>query len=98
MSILTYLILGVVAVYLFQVNPLLCIAIAGAVAFFKIRGIFGGRRYRTHAATSHTTEAALVAMCLTLLEWSERAERQVQGNTARSGNHEDDPLGGLFLD
>lgn len=95
---MTYLILGIVSLYLFQVNPVLCVAIIGAVVFFKIRGVFGGLRARTKSGGSATTEAALVAMCITLLERSERGQQYARDPNVKSHSLEDDPLDGLFLD
>ncbi len=98
MSILTYLILFIVAAYLFQVNPVVCVVLVGAVAFFKIRGFFGGRRGHARARESGATEAALVAMCITLLERSERTEQQARTRTTDFRSPNDDPLEALFLD
>ncbi len=99
MSLLTYLILFIVAAYLFQVNPVVCVVLVGAVIFFKVRGFFGGRHSRNQSRdSSAASEAALVALCITLLERSERAEQQSRGRTANARSLEADPLEGLFLD
>ncbi len=98
MSILTYLILFIVAGYLFKVNPVICVALVGAVAFFKIRGFFGGRRNYARASGNAPSEAAVVALCITLLERSERMEQQSPTFTTDSRSPEEDPLEGLFLD
>jgi hypothetical protein len=92
-------VLGVAAVYLFQINPFLCVVVAGLMAFFKVRGIIGNQHDRVRAGASPATEAALVATCLTLLERAERVEREALRDqvTSRSKHHEDDSLGRLFL-
>ncbi len=93
-----YLILGVVALYLFRVNPVLCVGIVGAVVFFKVRGRAGKRHLKPSPGASPATEAALVAMCISLLERSERAEHQSQTRSNGARSPDNDPLGGLFLD
>ncbi len=98
MSLLTYLILFIVAGYLFKVNPVLCVGLVGAVVFFKIRGFFGGRRSHARSHESAASEAALAAMCITLLDLSERTEQQSRNRTVNSHVSEEDPLEGLFLD
>ncbi len=60
--------LFVVSAYLFQVNPVLCVVLVSTVAFFKIRGFFGGRHSHARSSESRTSEAALVAMYIALLE------------------------------
>src|SRR4030042_2833174 len=98
MSLFSYLILGLVAVYLFQVNPVLCVVLAGAVVFFKVRGKFGGKHDKTRSSGSAATEAALVAMCIALLERGENSENLWRHQQQRSHIPEDDFLGGLFLE
>ncbi len=98
MSLLTYLILFIVAAYLFKVNPVLCVILAGAVVFFKVRGFFGGRHHHARSGGSAASEAALVATCIAILERLERSESQARNRVARPGSPEDDPLDGLFLD
>ncbi len=95
---MTYLILFVVAAYLFKVNPVLCVMLVGAVVFFKVRGFFGGRRNHSRASGSAASEAALVAMCIALLQRSERTRQQSENQTANRQSPEEDPLEGLFLD
>ncbi len=97
MSIMTYLILFLVAGYLFKVNPVLCVGLVGAVVFFKIRGFFGGRKSRARSAMPAASEAALVAVCLTLLERSGRYKSQSQNRPTKTPSLEEDPLEGLFL-
>ncbi len=97
---MTYLILFIVAAYLFKVNPVLCVVLVGAVVFFKVRGFFGGRhvRGRSHES-SKASEAALVALCISLLGRSEQHERESRARREDScPREEEDPLEGLFLD
>ncbi len=98
MALMMYLILGVVALYLFRVNPVLCVGIVGAVVFFKVRGRAVNRRLKPRAGASPATEAALVAMCISLLERSELPAPQSPNWNASPRFPEEDPLGGLFLD
>ncbi len=99
MSIMTYLILFLVAGYLFRVNPVLCVGLVGAVVFFKVRGFFGGRHSRNQTRDpSAASQAALVALCLSILERSEQRKHPSQSRGENSHtNEEDDPLEGLFL-
>ncbi len=98
MSLLTYLVLFVVAAYLFKVNPVLCVVLVGAVAFFKVRGFFGGQRSQTRSNGNAATETALVAMCIALLGRTEQDEKPSQNRNEKSNSREVDPLEGLFLD
>jgi hypothetical protein len=97
MSLMTYLILGIVSLYLFKVNPVLCVVIMGAIVFFKIRGAFGGRHTKGQERGSAATEVALAAMCITLLERSERGQQYAGYGNVKSRSIGDDPLDGLFL-
>ncbi len=100
MSMMTYLILFLVAAYLFQVNPVICVVLVGAVVFFKVRGFFGGRHSRGQSRdSSAASQAALVALCISILEQSGQRQspsRSTGGNSREPT--EDDPLEGLFLD
>ncbi len=98
MSIMTYLILFLVAGYLFRVNPVLCVGLVGAVVFFKVRGYFGSRKSQSRSGGSAASEAALVAMCITLLERSERKETPSYRRALNAPPRDEDPLEGLFLD
>lgn len=95
---MTYLILFLVAGYLFRVNPVLCIGLVGAIVFFKIRGFFGSRKSQARSSGSVASEAALVAMCITLLDRSERKEPSPRNPKTHDSSHDEDPLEGLFLD
>ncbi len=98
MSILTYLILFLVAAYLFKVNPVLCVVLVGAVVFFKVRGFFGGRKSRVRSGGSTASEAALVALCVAILERSGRESTLQRIKVTNPRSKEGDPLEGLFLD
>ncbi len=99
MSLLTYLILFIVTAYLFQVNPVICVVLVGAVVFFKVRGFFGGRHSRGQSRDSSVaSQAALVALCISILERSERTEPQPRNRPVNTQDAEDDPLEGLFRD
>ncbi len=98
MSLLTYLLLFIVAAYLFQVNPVICVVLVGVVVFFKVRGFFGGRHSHARAHESAASEAALVAMCIALLERSDRADYQSRNRSDNPPSPDEDPLEGLFLD
>jgi len=93
MSILAFLILSIVALYLFRVNPVLCIVIFGAILFFKMRGFYGNRSSRNRSPPfSPATEAAILALCLDLLRRSGSMDHQPR-NDGRV-----DPLQGLFIE
>ncbi len=99
MSLLTYLILFVVAAYLFKVNPVLCVGLVGAVVFFKVRGFFGGRHSRGQTRdSSAASQAALVAMCIALQDRSERRDLTPMNQKVDNSGPDYDPLEGLFLD
>ncbi len=98
MSLLTYLILFLVAAYLFQVNPVVCVVLVGAVVFFKVRGFFGGRHSHARSSESRASEAALVALCISILERSERPAQPSLNRGEKCDLRGDDPLEGLFLD
>jgi len=94
--LLQYIILGLVALYLFKVNPFLCVALVAAVLFFKFRrarGKRGGNDRRSAAL-----EAALVTLVTRLLEREDAARADPASRGARSPprNARSDRLGGLF--
>ncbi len=97
MSLMAYLVLFLVAGYLFRVNPVLCVGLVGAVVFFKVRGFFGGRKGHARSPENAASNAALVALCLSILERSD--QRRPPMDPPREGSlatNEDDPLEGLF--
>ncbi len=98
MALMMYLVLGVVGLYLFRINPLLCVGVAAAVLFFKIRGAVGRRHSKARAGASPATEAALVSLCITLIERADLAEQHARSKVATPRYPDIDPLDGLFLE
>ena len=91
-----WLMLGLVVVYSFKVNPLLAVGIVGAVVLVK-------RRVHKKGASQSDNSANNMAMVLLLTqtlgqETREKRRAPVAPVANAQSSTEDDPLGGLFRD